>query len=511
MKKGHEIKLNVRPILSGLKHKYYYEGPCRFGQGEALQPGFDALMLPQVFEGALEEIKAKLPEEVNLLEPVIIERTDDWDLKEEMFERLSENQENVDLFLIKTAGLGTDDIMFEFAERCKKPLALTPNNCCAMPTYAARLKARGLEYHQALTWEILVQKLKVLRIRKVLAQTRVLLSHRFDSTLCMAGAADSFTNLTEVTEKLGTRFRYVNIHELLDHMSPPVDGGYPTTPGRECPGITEADIEQANVIADGLIADADEVVISREYLLQSILANLNIKKHLEFYDCNAFAAPCPDVCSTRRLDAMKFTFCLNHSLLNEEGIPSACEYDVTAALSMMILMNLSYKSAYMGNTIPLPLEKDGKVVLPPYMLTEEDFKGIDNLENLYMTHHSVPNRKFKGLFAENERIGIRHFAWEQGFGAVLRYDFRKDAGQVITMTRFSPDLKKIFVGKGTIVGGAGLHVDNCNNIVIFRVGDIEKFFDTQCLFGNHLPLVYGDYTKEVAMLGEFLGLEVVRA
>lgn len=36
MKRGLDVKLNVRPIFIALVHEAYYEGPCRFGSGEAL-------------------------------------------------------------------------------------------------------------------------------------------------------------------------------------------------------------------------------------------------------------------------------------------------------------------------------------------------------------------------------------------------------------------------------------------------------------------------------------------
>ena len=37
------------------------------------------------------------------------------------------------------------------------------------------------------------------------------------------------------------------------------------------------------------------------------------------------------------------------------------------------------------------------------------------------------------------------------------------------------------------------------------------FANKQKKFGNHVPLVYGDYVKEMVMLGEAMGLEVVTA
>ena len=113
--------------------------------------------------------------------------------------------------------------------------------------------------------------------------------------------------------------------------------------------------------------------------------------------------------------------------------------------------------------------EDGKLnrdaVESSFFVHEEDLDFIKDHNDLYVIEHSVPNRKLKGLDGEQADFALRHFAYEQGFGAVLRYDFRKDTGQVITMARFSPDVKKLFVGKGTIVGGGGYDHDNCNTAV----------------------------------------------
>ena len=92
---------------------------------------------------------------------------------------------------------------------------------------------------------------------------------------------------------------------------------------------------------------------------------------------------------------------------------------------------------------------------------------------------------------------------------MFRYDFKKDVGQPITICRLSPDCTKMFIGKGTIVAGGDYDLDNCNGYVVYRVADQEKFFKAQCQVGNHLPIVYGDCAKELEMLAECLGLEVL--
>lgn len=46
------------------------------------------------------------------------------------------------------------------------------------------------------------------------------------------------------------------------------------------------------------------------------------------------------------------TFCMTHSLLGEMGIPSACEYDIPACLSIAILSTLADAPGLYGQHHP---------------------------------------------------------------------------------------------------------------------------------------------------------------
>ncbi|MGN1001141.1 MAG: fucose isomerase [Oscillospiraceae bacterium] len=503
--RGLDVKLNVRPVYIALVHEAYYEGPCRFGSGDALQPGYDTLIGHQLFADFVETVKNAVPPEVNLLEPVYVERTDGWVTKESVYEALLAGNSETDFYIVNS-GIGRSDITLEFAQRVRKPIAIAPDRCCEVPIINAALRSRGLEVYAARTWKELAVQIRALRLRKVLCNTSILLAVRMNSQASMS-AVDTFISLDQVTEKLGVKFRYINIHELLDEMSPLTPDGNYTTPGRKTANITEEEIAEMEELADKMMAAAQEVHVEKKFLVNSLKAYATVKKNLDLYDCNAFSMPCPDTCSTRRLNQLQFTPCLIHSLLNEQGIPSACEYDINAALSMMLLEAVSGNAAYMGNTNVLPLE-DGKL-LQMDGLSGMKFPEIEDKTNLYHTWHSVHNRKLHGINAEDSPFAIRHFAYDQKFGAVLRYDYNRDAGQVLTTTRFSPDLKKLFVGRGVVVCGGDMDKDNCNNYLIYRVADQKKYFDAQMEVGTHLPLVYGDFTEELCLLGQLLGMEVL--
>ena len=101
IKKHEEIRLNVKPIFLTLYHEYVFEGPCRFGEGIQLEKEFDLHMAAEKFKGWYAQLQAAMPENVvNLLEPVKVERDENFLTKDEMIDKLAEGSEEVDLYFI---------------------------------------------------------------------------------------------------------------------------------------------------------------------------------------------------------------------------------------------------------------------------------------------------------------------------------------------------------------------------------------------------------------------------
>ena len=91
IKKHEEIRLNVKPIFLTLYHEYVFEGPCRFGEGIQLEKEFDLHMAAEKFKGWYAQLQAAMPENVvNLLEPVKVERDENFLTKDEMIDKLAE-------------------------------------------------------------------------------------------------------------------------------------------------------------------------------------------------------------------------------------------------------------------------------------------------------------------------------------------------------------------------------------------------------------------------------------
>ena len=513
--KADEVRLNVQPIFLEMEHLYKYEGPCRVGQGEALEVGFDAIRNAEWHKQFRAKLEKNIPAEIaNVREIIRIKRTDNWDQDEEWWERLQATTADTDFYIIHSF-LGLDDIAVEFGERIKKPFSLEPEyeNPCSTTSVAAALNARGrgYEFYGFQTWAELVWQLRILRVRKVLANTRVLMAPRNGAPLSFSGVDGAF-DTEELTHNLGCRFRYISVHELLDQTSPANPEGNHTTPGRVTWDITDEDMEETNAMADDLMTRAEEVEVDRQYVVNSLKFFKTVRKHMDRLDCCGFTAPCPDSCSTRRLNEEKFTFCLAHSLNMREGLPSACEYDACSVVTQQALIAVSGKRCFMGNTMPVVKEADGEwATFGLGGIEDEDMPLLDENEgHLYMTVHSVPNPRMEDP-DQDAPYSLRHFAEEQGFGAVYRYDFNRDKGQEITIARFSPTGGKLLVAKGAIVCGNGFHQHSCNTAIVYAVADQADMFHKQMQVGNHMAIVYGDYVKEMVALGELLGIEVITA
>lgn len=506
LKKCIDVKLNVQPICFGLVHRCAYEGPCRFASGEALTPEFDAIGSQEVFQVFKEACSKNMPEFVHVREPLYFEYHDDWILPDKNYDEMMKDLGEIDVYLVST-GIAREIPVIELAERSKKPILLDPNLGCEITALTAAILCRGLETYAELDWKGIATRMKVLWTRKAIQKTNVLVGVRFNSNTSQA-CNDSLNSLPDVTNILGTHFRYMNIHEFFDYMEPLSEAGNYTTPGRkDTPNITKEEIKEAEKMADELIAGANEVHVERKHLVKSCMAHVLVKKLLELYNCSAFSFPCPDACSTTRIDKMQFTLCLNHSLLTEQGIPSTCDSDVNSLMSMLMMTMMTGKAPYLGNARPLLVQEDGTIAPSTRFSPEEDLDADDDRTNLYVTDHSTMIRKLHGINGKCSDYSLRHFAFDKQFGGVLRYRFADDKGQVITMCKLSPDCKKMFIGKGTIVSGGGYDKNNCNGYVIYRVENQKKFYQAHAYVGNHLPLVYGDCVEEMRMLAEALGLE----
>lgn len=502
--KSVDVKLNVQLVYVALIHEYAYEGPCRFGPWETLTQEFDLMNQAEIFKAWSGGYGAALKSEpgINLLDPLYIKMSDEFFITQEEEQKLKDRIPDADLFLF--SGMRCEGIVKEFAMRYRVPVAC--EGMFGSTIVNSVLSSRGYESYAVLDIPDALRLLRALRTRKALRSTKILSVTRNNSQYSMGGQ-DAFLSNDEAMKRLGIRFQYFSFHEFLDMMHVNDHGKNHTLPGRKVYNLTDEDLAEAQAIADEVMGGAKESDISKEYVTNSIKATVLITKLCEHFGCNAFTAVCPDGCATRRMNEEKFTFCFSHSLLNEMGIPSACEYDLIGAASMAVMANLTGKAPYQGNTQPVVWYGNR---------VEGEFAGIgyipdmERTQNIYYSGHATPNRLMHGYNEAPSVYALRPFT-NSGWGATMRIDFEQFKGETITLMRFNPECTKIMAAKGTCLGGFGYKTTGCSEGIYFEVEDKYDYFHKQSRFGLHMPLVFGDHIEDLKMLGKVLGMEVVTA
>lgn len=473
IKKSVDVKLNVKPIYIHLIHRYEYQGPCRSGHGIALTREYDEMVAAENFktmQAQQKEIYADQPL-IHLQKPAYMPLLDEFICREEALDVVRDDVQDADVFLAE--GLMGQHIAVQVAKRFKKPMGAV--GCCTSTDVTACLLNAGLEAYGFIDQADAKHTMQLLRARKGMRNTRVLSVLKGD--IVSKGVESNIRDMDLLTNRYGITFKFINSEDFLDAINE----------------LSAEEIAQAEQLSDDLIAGASFCYTEREYVLRSMKVYIAVKKLLDLYDCNAFTTPCFEICATRRLNEEKYTFCLAHSLLKEEGIPSVCESDYNSMMSMIVLMNLYQTAPHMGNLHPATASQ-----IP---------ESLKDKQNLLRMYHAVPTRYMKGRDKAPSPYGIQCFT-ESRWGATIRYDYDADKGAPITMLRFHPDGKRALAAKAVMMADDGHTIIGCQTAFFAQVEDVRRFFKKQCEYGHHYTWVYGDVREELREMGEIAGFTV---
>lgn len=471
-----ERKVGVKPVFVWLIHSDSKEGPCRWGSDEELSPEAEKEMGRKYFselEGALQE---NLIEDAQILTPVRMDFGEELDITSKQMEKLEPDSRETDLYLVS----GTPPRQMhavKIGERFDKPVALVTAGVTNVDA-AAYLRARGLEGYAPLNYGELNDLIKLLKVRKAIGKTKILIVS--DEELLTVGVVSSIWDLEDLKKRFGVESKRISFEKFYDKM-----------------GEVERDeADGINEITKDLVGRAEDVHMSGEDVRNSVTAYLATKRLMEEHECNAYTFPCFEACASKVPAERRFTPCLTHSLLKDEGYPSACEGDLSVLIAMMALMYISRKSVYMGNPSLAAAEN-------PYMPQS----SLEGEENILRVRHDVPGLKMKGFDEPDLPFEIRSFT-EGGWGVTLRYDFSRDRGRKVTLARFNPEATKMLVAGGEIVGGEAFDEIGCTLAADVEVSNVKDLLHRSADYGHHLAMIYGDYTEELKNLADIMDFEI---
>jgi len=170
--------------------------------------------------------------------------------------------------------------------------------------------------------------------------------------------------------------------------------------------------------------------------------------------------------------------CLPLSWLRDNGVPAACEADVSALLTMLILGYIADKPAFMGNIV-----------------------RADPENNLVMISHCIVPSKMAGLAQPAKPYRLRNYHGRYGVTAYVNLD----RGQEVTIARVARGLEKILALRGKIVDCRD--TVSCRTTITVEISDAREFI--RKALGNHHVMVYGDHIGEIRALSQAVGMNLI--
>ena len=425
-------KLIVRPIVGCLTHTHFWEGPCRAGYAKDMTPEAEGAAATTAFEAA-KDVLSKVTPEIQLLPAIDARYDESFVVSRDIYSQIEERLDEVDV--LQNGNEGID--------------------------FAAYCRSIGVEAYVCMDLLDLNEIAHALWVRKVVANTRALvLTHGSMPTF---GLQSVIRDPELIRQRYGMEIVKLPFRDIFKYMDEVTD-------------------DEARPIAERLMGGAMEVKVRRDWFINDIKYYLAAKKMMEVYDCNAFSTACHELCTSEIPQERKFTPCVCHSLLKDEGYPSGCEEDLNALLAMTIMQAAAMRPAFMGN---------------PNMETDD----------LLRIHHAVPALCMNGYGSKPLQYKLWAFTG-QGFGGKLQVDFTENADRYVTLGRFNPLADTLSLKCGEVLKSE-FDMVYCSPYYYIKMNDARGFMHQLAGFGNHQVLIFGDYTKMLHQIGEVMGFNVM--
>lgn len=321
------------------------------------------------------------------------------------------------------------------------------------------LIAFGVERHSnpditiALDYEEIDKALTIIQARKKLRSSRITL---FGFPPDLFSRWHHLPDFELARRKFGVRFNAVELRELAALLQ-------------------TIDTKKAETLVETWKKEAREIIEpGQNDLLETARMYSALKILLEREKASAFGINCLEM--MRALKVLPPCYALTR--LRDEGIHAACEADIVALLTMMVLGYVAGVPAFMGNIV---------AAIPG--------------SNIVSISHDVTPTRMAGFNEAARPYILRNYHWSQGVTAHVELD----TGQEVTVARLARELDKICLTRGELVECRDTTA--CRTTISIRVNDVREL--VQRTFGNHQAMVYGNQIKLVKAFCQKMGIETI--
>jgi hypothetical protein len=462
-------RLRVHVINTAMLHSAAWEGSCRTGDLKDLTYEVDKKNMDNRLEAIKKELASlKVAPSIEFVEPISIytwaeKGNPDIKLPQEQLELIRATDSQTDLYVVSDPFSG-----WKIAETYKKPVVILQSAGWGVDMIPA-IRRMGLPSFHVMDYDELISLLNVFYARKAIQNTRILTVTNFPNRLPW-GLISNMPDVGVLKTRYGVENNFMNYKDFFGVMD-----------------IVEKDgkvLRKAGEFADELIKKAVSNNMTREDIIKGLMFYYAAIFNMSNTNSNAFTIECFELCASQNPWNRRFTPCFTHVLLKDTGFPSTCESDYNAMMAMMVGMYISRKAVYMGNPT------------------------IDKKSSTLNLTHDVASLKMYGFDQPDSLFDIQSFA-KSGFGPTLRHDFTKDIGKKVTVSVFDPSGSSILISSGEIINGGGVKGFGCIQNVDIKLPNGDEFRRVSQNFGQHITMVYGDYTQEIKDLGDIMKFEVV--
>jgi L-fucose isomerase-like protein len=237
------------------------------------------------------------------------------------------------------------------------------------------------------------------------------------------------------------------------------------------------DTSQAEATADEWVRNARKVVEpSRPEIVDAARLACALDQIMRREQANALTIDCLTLVYGGKLPAYP---CLAFVNLNDRGMVGACESDLAATTTQMIVGFIANRPGYISDPV------------------------LDTAANQIIHAHCVAATKMAGPDGPRDPHYIRSHA-EDKKGVSLQVKMK--VGQPITLAKYIP-FDEMLISTGEIVGNVDTGDRACRTKVVTQVADARKMLNNY-RGGLHRVLFYGDWVEDVEDFGRLTGIKV---
>lgn len=300
------------------------------------------------------------------------------------------------------------------------------------------------------------------------AMTRDKEPHAGETALFFGGLPENYLAEWEITSdldlierKLGVRCETVPAEEVMDRFE--TLPGQPSSLGGELSRQLRG--EAAGTLPEGM---------TEEDVERAVRFYLALREIAEERSADAVSTVC-----RRFKEAGAPVPCVALNLLQEDGVPAACQGDVDALLTMILLKRAGAPSSFMGN----PGEREGRLAVS----------------------HCVLSRRMLGPDGTVRSYSLVPYHGDAANPTILT-DLPED--QPVTVARLTKNLEGLILASGALAGNMD-EPGVCTNGLLIDVPNLDEILDTVMGGQYHLVVACGDYTEELTRQAHRLGATIL--